>query len=195
MPACQRTAVLFESTEAEICKCGSASRGRGNVSRPRFFCQRQKKGFLDSQRKSALRLAGSTDESFRRPKLELSVRYASLTLPLCMSEPHRVFDLAPAAAPRRAAMQATAWWLGRKKTDASAAAALGAGQFKFRTPETGECTHVCSGFFFWGIQSPFSSLTRQRRKWEFGNVSPVPAKRTAHPSPAAAGRFHKRFGS
>ena len=65
-----------------------------------------------------------------------------------------VFDRAPAAAPRRAAVQATAWWLGRKKTDASAAAALGAGQFRFRTPDTEECTKGHSGFFFWGIQKP-----------------------------------------
>ncbi|MDO4845162.1 MAG: hypothetical protein Q3977_00960, partial [Oscillospiraceae bacterium] len=59
----------------------------------------QKKGFLDSQRKGALRLAGSTDKAFRRSKFEWTLRYASLTLLLCTSEPHRVFDLAPAAAP------------------------------------------------------------------------------------------------
>ncbi|MDO4845670.1 MAG: hypothetical protein Q3977_03565, partial [Oscillospiraceae bacterium] len=35
-----------------------------------------------------------------------------------------------------------------------AAAALGAGQFKFRTPETEGRTQVCSDFFFWGIQKP-----------------------------------------
>ncbi|MDO4845235.1 MAG: hypothetical protein Q3977_01335, partial [Oscillospiraceae bacterium] len=73
-----------------------------------------------------------------------------------------VFDTAPAAAARRAAVQATAWLLGSKKTDASAAAAPGAGQFNFRTPETEGCTKVCSGFFFWGIQSPFSSYNPQK---------------------------------
>ena len=46
---------------------------------------------------------------------------------------------------------------------ASAAAALGAGQFKSRTPETEECTKVRSGFFFWGHPKPrFLLITRKR---------------------------------
>ncbi|MDO4846229.1 MAG: hypothetical protein Q3977_06385, partial [Oscillospiraceae bacterium] len=59
----------------------------------------QKKGFLDSQRKGALRLAGVAYQTFRRSKFELSLRYASLPLLLCLSEAHRVFDTAPSAAP------------------------------------------------------------------------------------------------
>ena len=64
----------------------------------RVFSGAKRKRFLDSERKGALRIAGSTDESFRRPKLELSVRYVSLTLLLCMSEARRVFGTAPTAA-------------------------------------------------------------------------------------------------
>ena len=82
---------------------------------------------------------------------------------------HSVFVTAPAAAPRRAAVQAPAWLLGRKKIDASAAAALGAGQFKFRTPETEGRTQVCSDFFFWGIQKPvffFGASKKKMGVWE-----------------------------
>ena len=58
------------------------------------------------------------------------------------------------AAPRRAAGQAPIWLRESRMFSVSAAAALGADPFKSRTPETEECTEVCSGFFFWGIQNP-----------------------------------------
>ena len=65
-----------------------------------------------------------------------------------------VFDTAPAAAPRRAAVQAPIWLRESRMISVSAAAALGADPFKSRTPETEECTEVCSGFFFWGHPKP-----------------------------------------
>ena len=144
--------------------------GTGAASRPFSFVRAKRKVSWTPKEKALMRMARYCRQRFPAHKIRivfaLSIRCRSCSVEFL----HPVFDTAPAAAPRRAAVQAPAWLLGRRSLPASAAAALGAGQFNFLTPETEVCTEVCSGFFFWGIQSPFSSLAPQRRKWGFGNV-------------------------
>ena len=152
---------------------------------PVSFVSAKRKGSCTPKEKALGGTAGRAEIIFRRAKLELSVRYASLPLPFCISEALRVFDTAPA--PHRSVLvqQATFRCGGNRMIPASAAAALGAESIQI-SHAGNRRTHqrISAVSSFGASKTPFSSLARQRRKWRVWRIS---RPREAETAPA---NFH-----